>query len=506
MNVAEAEADLRREYDRILNAKADTQRKLIREERRVDVLAEVLGYRVHPFHRLLIEAEKNLGNWQLFLAPRGAGKTTMLSKVKNILDGLVDPDIRILIASRVQNQAKTILSEIRNGFEHPRFCELFGDLRGDPWSNEGAMVKGRKRSWGEPTYTVAGADGPIVSKHFNVINCEDLVDEVNSRSQAERDRIHKFFQTSLLPTLILRDEDGRPGRVRVVGTRYNPDDIYGRLIEKEPRLNGSVCVIPALVNPETGEEDTREGVSVVPEILPTEDLRAMRDADPVSFDSQYQQSVRRMSGDMFRVEDFRYVDADPRALIAKLGLHVWAAQDLAGSEKAGDDEYADAVIGIDDARGIQNADVYILEMFRKRIRWQAQLDRVPYLLTWNPIRIGVEGNGFQKERLRTIYQVFGENVGDQCYPIWNLTDKTSRFWKLQAKYEAGRVFHVRAPWNDLLESQMTGYKAGKKKQKDDGIDAVHMAWYLGTQIRVRRRRGQEVGIIGLRNTNRRGRY
>jgi hypothetical protein len=320
--------EIRRELDKIVDSKAELQRKLIREDRRLDVLARVLGYDVLPFHWVLIQAKRVLpGPWRLYLAPRGSGKSTILTVVDSVLLPLVEPNIRILIGSRVKDQSKDILAEIQGCFLVDRFCELFGDLRGDKWGTGEATVKTRTRQFKEPTWLAAGADGPVTSKHFDVVKADDLVDEKNSRTDGERERMHTFLYKTLVPTLMMVRADGTPGELDLVGTRYHPEDVYGRAIEEDGKFDGNVCEVPALVNPETGEPDPANGVSVVEEILPTVELKSLRiSMGSAHFDSQYQQSTKRMKGNIFKDEFFLQYDEEPEDLVRRLELKIWGSR------------------------------------------------------------------------------------------------------------------------------------------------------------------------------------
>jgi len=497
-------ADLQADLQRVMQMKAEAQRKLILEERRLDVLATVLGYRVLPFHWILIQAKRRTpGPWRMYLAPRGAGKSTILTVVDSVGIPLWEPDVRILLASRVKDQAKDLLTEIQGCFEVPRFCELFGDLKGSKWGAGEATISTRRKKWKEPTWLACGADGPVTSKHFDYIKADDLVDEKNSRTEGERERIRVFFYKTLVPTLIHVREDGSPGEIDVIGTRYHPEDIYAHL-EDDPKIRrGNVCEIPALVDPETGERD-ETGVSVVEEILPAEDLKDLRiSMGSAHFDSQYQQSTKRMKGDIFKDEMFQYFDEPPFDLIQRLELKVWGACDLAVTEEQikKNDEYADCVIGVDD-RDPSSLEVYVLELFHGQIPYHVQIARAAYLFEkWDLIRFGIEANAFQKSRLFSVYRELGAEIGDRCIPVITLTDKVTRAWKLSARYEAGRVYHRKGDkmTNDL-EEQLLGFP---KLKRDDIFDAEDLAIQLGCVYRARKKRKRKVGLFGGRSSTRR---
>jgi len=494
--------EIRKELDKIADSKAELQRKLVKEDRRLDVLARILGYDVLPFHWILIQAKRTLpGPWRLYLAPRGSGKSTILTVVDCVLLPLIEANIRILIGSRVKDQSKDILAEIQGCFLVDRFCELFGDLRGDKWGTGEATIKTRTRQFKEPTWLAAGADGPVTSKHFDHVKADDLVDEKNSRTDGERERMHTFLYKTLVPTLMMVRKDGSAGELDLIGTRYHPEDVYGRAIEEDGKFKGNVCEIPALVDPETGEPDPVNGVSVVEEILPAEDLKSLRiSMGSAHFDSQYQQSTKRMKGNIFKDEFFLHYDEEPEDLVRRLELKVWGACDLAIAEEEQQDEYADAVIGVDDREaGEVGLRIYILDRYHGQIPYNAQISRAEYIFDrWDPIRFGIEATAFQKARLHAVYRELGEEIGDRCVPIMTLTDKVTRAWKLAARYEAGRVFHRRTLHSDL-EDQLVGFPKGRY---DDMFDALDLAVTLGCVVRAKRTRKRKVGLFGGPKTRR----
>ena len=505
-------ADLQAELDRIMDSKTELMRKLVLEDRRIDVLARILGYDVLPFHMLLIKAKRRMrGPWRGFLAPRGFGKSTILTVVDSVGLPLWFPNVRILIGSRVKDQSKDLLSEIQGCFENERFIDLFGELRGEKWGTGEATVSTRAKKFKEPTWLAAGADGPVTSKHFDYVKADDLVDEKNSRSETERNRIHTFFYKTLVPTLIIRRPDGTAGELDLIGTRYHPDDLYSRAMDQrsgDRKFRGNLCEIPALVDQETGELDPT-GVSVCPEMAPDEDLKEMRvSMGSAHFDSQFQQNTDRMKGDIFKDEFFRHYDEDPHDLIERYELTVWAAQDLAVAENEQNCEYADAVIGVDD-RDPASTNIYLLDRFHARIPYARQIMRVAYIFDeWDPIRFAVEANAMQKHRIDAAYRdeellvtlrEMGIDIGGRIVPIFTLKDKVTRGWKLAARYEAGRIFHRKGIHRDV-EDQLAAFPNGNL---DDMFDAIDLAVTLGCVRRARKRRKRRIGVFGARGSRRR---
>lgn len=503
MDLSPTALDLTKDLERVLDMKAAVQRNLILEEGRLDVLAGVIGYDVLDFHALLIHLLKRARAggkfWRLWLAPRGSGKSTIVTVSDCIHQILQDKNVRILIGSRTSEQAEGILNAIKGGLKTQRFCELFGDLQGEQWDKSKITVNTREKEFMEPTVMALGAGGAVASKHFDMIKADDLVDEENARTEGERKKIWTFVYKTMIPTLLMRRSNGEPGEFDAVGTRYDPLDIYNYFEQTDSNFKGSTFKIPALVNPETGEPDV-SGVSICEKYLPAAALKQRRTTTPsVHFDSQMQQSTSLMiEGDIFKPKNFRHYEEVPQDLVKAHGLMVWAAQDLAIAEMKEHDEYADYVIGID-IKGKQGIRIYLLDNFHGRIPYSQQMARVEYIFdTWDPVRLGIEANAFQKARLGSVYRELGDVIGDRCVPMMTLKSKVTRAWKLNAHYENGRIFH-RAHAEEDLERQLLTFPNGPN---DDMFDALDLAVTLGTVLGAKKKRKERVGVFGAKRPSR----
>ncbi|MBI5119034.1 hypothetical protein HZA56_21425 [Candidatus Poribacteria bacterium] len=163
-------------------------------------MAQFLGYEVAPLHERMAQAETL--DHSLILAPRGFGKSTLLSVVRCVFEIVRNPDVRILLASNTQPQAEAFLREIRSHFQtNEGFRTFFADLVGPKWTDTEIIVRPRKRIAKEPTIFAIGVGGALVSRHFDVIICDDIDDEENSRTQTQREKLRVWFFKVLLPCL-----------------------------------------------------------------------------------------------------------------------------------------------------------------------------------------------------------------------------------------------------------------------------------------------------------------
>lgn len=219
------------------------KRRLIYETglKRLDFLTQEILYRPEdgflfmPFHfewqRWQREQKKSL-----FLAPRGSLKTTVLNIADNVFDILRDflllgkRSIMIGIGSEVKGKAIAMVMAIRRHFERPEFIGLFGDLKGEIWREDELTFKGAKLQEKEANVTAFGMDSSAVSsRHFTKLVIDDPVSFENSQTFASRDKMWNRYLFDVLPTL----EPGADEKIeRIMGTRYNPDDLYGRKLKQ----------------------------------------------------------------------------------------------------------------------------------------------------------------------------------------------------------------------------------------------------------------------------------
>ena len=189
---------------------------------------------VMDLHKSIIS---NISNSKstLDLAPRGFGKSTVGDVDYCITRILRDPNIRIMIGSKTQTQAEAFLKEVRTHFEQNEdLIRIFGDWKiskDNVWNDREFTVNKRSIIKKEATLTALGASGAVISKHFDVIIGYDLVGLENARTEKQRSNLKEWFYSSLFPTL---EPDGE---IHILGTRYNPLDLYEDLITlREPPM------------------------------------------------------------------------------------------------------------------------------------------------------------------------------------------------------------------------------------------------------------------------------
>jgi predicted phage terminase large subunit-like protein len=455
--------DLYRHYD---SMGREWIRRQILERNRIDILATyVLGYEIQPFHL-------RMQRWQfqhpdsMQLVFRGAGKSTVCTVAKGVHLLLKNPNLRILIASKVVTQSQTFLKEIKGHFEsNPKLEELFGPYF-DPrkvtkWDANEIEVLPRTAIAKEGSITCVGVDGMVVGRHYDVILSDDLVDEDNSRTQHQRDKVKQWYYQTLDPTLEPPSADcPHRGEHHRLGTRYHYADLYGHLLANE--LKGHTQIIKAL---------DEHGRSPWPAKYPPKWFADKRKKSGIIiFNAQYQCDTEAMKGEIFQYDDCQRVEESE----IPTELRVFMGIDLAISEKEAADKFAIVVLGVD-----ADKQYYCLDYFEDQLRFNAQTAKIKAMYKkWQPIRACIEVNAYQAAQ----YQTLKDGDKDiRLKPVVTDKDKISRAWKLSPLFEDKRVFFKKNQhtmiehmvlfpnhrYKDLFDAFDLAVKASRLKSKGD---------------------------------------
>jgi phage terminase large subunit-like protein len=466
-------------YENSFKLRNDWIRDQVINNDRIDILAtEVLGLQVEPFHLALMKYQfVHPENLQLCF--RGAGKSTTCTEVKVIHLLLKNPNLRILIASKTLQNACGFLKNIKSHFEtNTRLQEIFGRYydakRVGKWDEREIEVLPRTIVAKEASVTCVGVEGTVVSKHYDVIISDDLVDEDNSRTKLQREKTQKWFYNTLMPTLEPPDDlVPHRGEHHMLGTRYHYDDLYGHLIKNELKKHHQV--IPAL--------DER-GRSPWPKKYPAKWFAERRKrAGLIIFNAQYQCDTEAMKGEIFQYDYCQQLSddvwPDPKTLRIFMGV------DLAISEDEKADKFAIVIIGVTKDR----SGYYVLDYFEDQLRFSAQTKKIlEYYRRWKPIRCGIETNQYQAAQYQTLREI---DKDIRLKRIHTDKDKITRAWKLSSLFEDKRMF-FRKGSQALLIEHLVLFPNHKYKDLFDGLDLAV------TTSKMRRRRGgdrKEPGVI-----------
>jgi predicted phage terminase large subunit-like protein len=457
--------DLARTVALLRALRRETVRRHVLEDGRLEVLAtHILAYEVRPFHQAMLDFQSNAKDACLQLAPRGFGKSSILTIVRSIFEILRDPNVRILIASNTQLQADVFLREIKAHLQHNRLLkEYFGELYSDDkWDSREIFVAPRTSAAKEATITCVGVGGPVASRHYDLILADDLVDEENARTEGQREKVRTWYYKTLLPCL---EPDGR---LFLVGTRYHYQDLYGHLIKNE--LAQKHQIIRAI---------EADGSTPWPEKYSLALLEERREQmGSTVFNTQYQNDVELMKGNMFREEWFRFYEVEPDwdGMEFLIGCDPAATRRealLTGGKRETD--WWTIVVGAREyvkGKGYKGP-VYLKEAWRGRVTKQAYVDLLKRLKQhYKPYRVMIEAVAAQEYLAQDL---------EGHMPIERLErsrDKVARAYWLQPFFENGQILfpdkRIAGNWDiwQALMDELLLFPEGEHDDLFDGLQAM----------------------------------
>jgi predicted phage terminase large subunit-like protein len=429
-------------------------------------ITEILGYQVQPFHAKIFRHIR-IKDKTIDLAPRGFGKSTIGDIAYCIWRITQDRNIRILVVSNTQRQAEAFIREIKSQLvQNIKLTSLFGTFIGEfkKWTESEIIVTGKTSMHKESTITGLGASGQVISKHFDLIIGDDIVDFENARTELQREKLRSWFYSSLLPTLEPN------GELHIVGTRYHPLDLYQTLIDSK---SYDVQIQRAI------QED---GTSLWPEKFSIDTLNQKKEeSGSLIFNCQYQNDVELLKkGNIFLYDWIQWYDLIPPK------LRVFQGVDLAISQSETADYFVICTIGMDTANNI-----YVLDMYRNRLSFDQQIIMIKKKAEeWSPIRIGIEINQYQ----RALAQELIRTTQLPIKQLVTVKDKVSRMQRRSAEFENGRVY-LKKSMHIFLEELVMFPDA----KHDDCPDAYDMSRQVSDESMFIQRIpdfGSSVGVIG----------
>jgi hypothetical protein len=264
-------------------------RKLARDH--VDVFCEYVGRDeltgmpivqapIHrSWHRVLDDYDR-----AVIWAHIEAGKTFQLSVLRTLFELGHDPNLRCLILSNTQGQARKIARVVKQYIESSaELHEIFPDLKpGDPWGELAFSVK-RSTFSKDPSVQISGLHGNIQGSRIERGILDDVLDFENTLSEENRKDTFDWLNSALFGRLT------ENARVRVIGTAFHPQDLLHRLA----RTSGWEAVRYPVLDPVTGQPRWPERWSLAR-------INKARDSmTPIEFASQLMCEARDESTNIF---------------------------------------------------------------------------------------------------------------------------------------------------------------------------------------------------------------
>lgn len=215
---------------------------------------EILGLDNEDFHN---ELDDDLGQefssddptQQFFVVltePRDHGKSKHCSVAYPLWRIGKNHNLRILIVSATGGVSESFLSEIMaNIGRNERYQAWAKEIDPDgvgiipqlrdrskslaDWSGKQITIERSDISLKDPTITATGLFGAILSKRADIIICDDVVNQLNSNTEEQRNKVKEWIETTVLPVLV-------PGGTFIyLGNTWHADDVVSKFMT-DPRF------------------------------------------------------------------------------------------------------------------------------------------------------------------------------------------------------------------------------------------------------------------------------
>lgn len=175
--------------------------------------------------------------WMVF---RGSFKTSVLNVGHTIQLMLLDPNIRVCMASNTLDNAKAMLKILKNVFMKnplfrflfPEYCPKVSPTGKVEWgTNQSVVLPNRTNlTLKEGSIECAGVDTSLTSRHYDYLKKDDLVTpkSVNTYEQIQLTIDWDRLSISLF-------DEAQKGFTDWLGTRYDERDLYGHLLKREDK-------------------------------------------------------------------------------------------------------------------------------------------------------------------------------------------------------------------------------------------------------------------------------
>lgn len=197
--------------------------------------AEILDNHAYQYGDIIYydyEDEFDIDNkWIMILAPRSHAKSTEITVSYSLYSIGKNPNVRIVIVSASQSISKSFLREISTELErNDKHKEVFGNqvpAMPEKWTQDEIIVERSNTKLKDPTVSATSIGGTVLSKRADIIICDDILNKDNTRTAEQREKVRQWYFEVLLPVL---EPDGR---IIVVGTAWNSEDLYHQLMGDE---------------------------------------------------------------------------------------------------------------------------------------------------------------------------------------------------------------------------------------------------------------------------------
>lgn len=451
------------------------------------LMSPFTGLKIGKLHQYLIGVVQGTvdgtdNGRQAVSVPPQHGKSTILSRYAPAWLAGLKPDVHIAVTAFDHRLACDFLGDARNLIDHPAYKLAFPSISLQRDANRQDYIELSNGSSIRAKSTGKKLTGRTVD--WLIID-DPHAGRAEAESPVQRQVAERWYfadcHSRLRPT-----EDWPSAVVFLIGTRFHPEDLIGKLTGRDyieqQRLEGidtevfQYHKIPALcVDPfHDPVGRTEEGQSLVPELhRDREYLRAVRAAIPrYEWDSQYMCEPRAAASGQADVSRIHRITA------AELPEDVEYVRgwDWAVTDKTHSDWSAGALLAYNKER----EEVYIVDMWRKKLPWPKLEQQIVELAKQE--RSSNIGDRYTRMAAEAVAGMIGmfDSLREKLRGIVKLEKrnpprggKMLRAQQWFVPIEAGKVYMVKGAWNRDFIDELETFPQGKH---DDQIDAVSVAF------------------------------
>lgn len=318
-------------------------------------------------------------------------------------------------------------------------------------------------------YRAAGIGGAIAGTRADLVIIDD---PTRSRADAESETVRESqwnWFTGDLRTRLKPD-----AAIVVIMTRWHPDDMGGRLLERQPGL-WRVVSLPAIAGEDDalgrrpgewlwdGDPAYGYGAELRKVHAEYEAAGAMRD-----WSALYQQAPRPNEGALFKVGMISTLDAAPT------GRNIVRAWDLAATAAAGT-RNPDWTVGV---KLLRTADSRYVVLDVKRFRGGPDEVEQSIVNTaqhdGSGVRVGLPQDPGQAGKQQVLY-LTRKLAGFHVESSPETGDKATRAAPVASQANVGNLMVVRGDWNHAFLDELGAFPSG---MKDDQVDALSRAFSM----------------------------
>jgi hypothetical protein len=380
-------------------------------------------------------------NWsgkknKLVCVPRKCLKTSCITIGYTLFELAHDPSMTILLDAVERAIAASYLAQIRSICElNERFRAVYGNWVSDRgWTGHELNIRGRPATKDmNPSISTAGVDSTKVAYHPKLAILDDLVNRDTVRTP-------EALQKTIRHYLDLKPMIGEEGRIVMVCTRWDADDLVSYILENE------ADEWDTFIRSATKED----GTAYYPQMLSLEYLKKEQEKDSYFYSCQYDNNPINPSATMFDKDNIEWYQDDEEL---PSGLTNYLTVDPAGWEGSIGDKTAIVTAGVDKLENIYFYEPYFSrykpdeivkiifeEYLRRRIR-----------------RVGIEQNYYRGELAKNFERKareWGTKVRVEPLKHYGRKEKKqARIGALQPYVKDGKVF---------LKGKKVQYKVGNK--------------------------------------------